>query len=291
MENNLSLLSGSRASRQKIGKLLLSLAATQWSSMIRSSDVLKSTDTRIIVGDIHSDIAGLMLLLKTVGAVDNDYKRLPGFWLVSLGDLLHLGHDSHVRDRDTAEFARGLFDVMLLGNHELWHSHGLDAGRFNGMHNDVFPEVKHMIQSWRDQYVPAYALDGALLTHAGVHSVYLDQMPKDSNARDLERIIARRWKSRLATGKKDPLFDAVSPLRGGASNQVGGLFWADHHEHLTDHKKSVIQIYGHSPQKDVTFSEKNVYCVDVGAALSGKVPALVKQGETGVWTPLVVRTS
>lgn len=252
-------------------------------------------DVRVVIGDIHSDLESLLALLRHVGAVDASGARTPGFFLVCVGDLLHLGHDSRADDRAVAEYCRGLFDVLLCGNHELLLAYGLEAGRFAACHHSTFPETQHILRGWarRGQLQPACAVDDWLVTHAGVHPEWMRTLPAGKTAAQLARIINRRWASRLSSKVTDPLFDSVGPLRGGA-RAPGGLFWCDHREHLTcaPGADPVPQIYGHTPQADGPQHDpdRRLWCVDVGAALSGRACGLVKHGAGGDWEPVDIRT-
>jgi Calcineurin-like phosphoesterase len=245
--------------------------------------------TRVVIGDIHGDVVGLGALLQAIGVIDADARRQEGFWVVQLGDLLHMGHGEMVRDRDTALFSNGLFDVQLVGNHELWHAYGLEVGRFAGIDDDVYPETREMVRSWidDDQLLAACELDGWLVSHAGVHSCYASGLPRDPSAA-ADRI-NERFRRRLSVRRPVALFDAIGYDRGGSSEH-GGIFWEDFELLARNEANPWRQIVGHTPQRHVRCVDGRMWCVDVGAALSGCVPALVKQGVEGEWEPVVVQS-
>jgi hypothetical protein len=243
--------------------------------------------TRVVIGDIHGDVVGLGALLQAIRVIDADRRRQDGFWVVQLGDLLHMGHRQMVRDRDTALLADGVVDVQLVGNHELWHAYGLDAGFFHGIDPDVYPETREALRRWidRGQLLAACDIDGWLISHAGVHSCYASGLARD--AASAAEQINERFRRRLSSRKAVALFDAVGYSRGGVSEH-GGIFWEDFKLLARDATNPWRQIVGHTPQPDVRCVNNRAWCVDVGAALSRRVPALVKQGCKGDWEPLVV---
>jgi hypothetical protein len=252
---------------------------------------LDPTATRVVVGDIHGDIRGLRSLLERIGAIDAAGTRQPGFYLVQLGDLLHCGHGEFVRDRATAEFCKDLFDVQLAGNHELWHAYGLEVGRFAGLDKKLFPETQEIINYWVKQgkLGAATSVDGWLISHAGMHSSFFGAMPDDADVEVIADALNRVLKQKLTERKEVPMIDWIGWLRGGR-NPHGGIFWADFEELAKDKRNLIQQIVGHSPQADVRKVGERLWCVDVGAALSGRVPALVKRGVAAEWEPVVVRT-
>ncbi len=250
--------------------------------------------TRVVVGDVHGDWPLLNALLEQIGVTDARGRRQDGFFVVQLGDLCHLGHDCFVADAATVEIARRAIDVVLAGNHELFHVFGLDTGRFAGMHAHPLPEVTQALAQLRadDQLRAAWCVDDWLLTHAGVHSHWADGLPEDPYA--AATIIQERFCAHAAERgrRRDGLFDAVGPVRG--FQQVpGGIFWADEVELVADAANTPWkQIVGHTPRprghEAALTRDGQLWICDAGAALSGRLVALVKHGADGEWTPVVV---
>ena len=248
---------------------------------------LQKDTTRVIVGDVHGDVRGLRYLLQTIGAIDENDQRLPGFYLIQLGDLLHCGHGEMIRDRATAEFAEDLFDEQLAGNHELYHAYRLKTGEFQGMDKTVFPETQSILSKWsrENKMKAATSIDGWLISHAGLHSSFIGEMSSDPGkaAQEINNLFIRRISERTEV----PQFDWIGAARSG-QHAHGGIFWADFDELIADTANPYKQIVGHTPQKEVRKVGDKLWCVDVGAALSRRVPALVKNGEDGDWYPVVV---
>ena len=74
--------------------------------------------------------------------------------------------------------------------------------------------------------MPAVALDGWLLTHAGVHPCLADEYGLPAEPMACTEAIRDLFARRLASGAREPLFDAVGRDRGGA-HPSGGIFWCD----------------------------------------------------------------
>ncbi len=241
------------------------------------------TARRLIVGDLHGDWPNLLRLLQQVGAITESRERVPGWWLAQLGDLLHGGQPSADDERCLAEGLR-LFDVLLLGNHELPHAYGgagfpsfLGRGPLLPAALDAFAVA---IVAGRFQV--ATAVDGWLLTHAGVHPTFQEQLALPADAATWVKVLTERFAQRLRRGDPDPIFDAVGHARGGAE-LLGGLFWLDWRDlRQAEASNRVPQIVGHTPRPSgPEHAGDSLWCVDVGAALSGKVCALLRNGANG----------
>jgi hypothetical protein len=100
---------------------------------------------------------------------------------------------------------------------------------------------------------------------------------------------------RIKSRDPDPLFDCVGPVRSSSTKEpCGGIFWCDWTELMTaerkpSHQSQVRQIVGHTPRRNVQRAlNGRYYCIDVGAALSGYVGALVKHPDEPEWRALRV---
>ena len=250
---------------------------------------LDPTARRLVVGDLHGDWPTLLRLLRHVGAITEDGERLPGWWLVQLGDLIHGGQPSGDDERCLAEGLR-LFDVLLLGNYELPHAYG-GAGfpSFVGQ-GPLLPATRDALATAvsAGRFQVAAAVDGWLLTHAGVHPTLQERFALPTDAAACATALTDRFVGRLRRRTPDPLFDAVGQARGGVE-PVGGLFWLDWHDlRRATAATRVPQIVGHTPRQAPERAGDSLWCVDVGAALSGQVCALLRHGTDGAWEPVVV---
>lgn len=248
-------------------------------------------DLRVIVGDVHGDARLLRALLERIGVVDASGARQPGFWVLQLGDLVHLGHEVRAGDLAVVRGAvdLGWFDHVLLGNHELFHVLGREEGRFQGMHPLLSDPVTHALRTLlgRGHFLAAASVDGWLCSHAGVHRQYA-ALPADARkAATAINARMRRW----LDGAHDPLFSAVGPVRG-FEQRPGGIFWADLVEQAP-HADALPwpQIVGHTPQRlgeEARAVTDRLWVVDAGAGVSGRLAAITKTADDETWTPHVV---
>lgn len=242
----------------------------------------------LVISDLHGDYLGLIALLRAAGAVDAADKRVPNWRIIQLGDLIHGGNPRStalpgVDDRRCAELAQTCCDTVLIGNHELPHLWLYGFPRFEGMREQI-GHTYVALYALRDagKLVPAVAIDGWLLTHAGAHADYLFGYPDADTAANA---INALFRLRLEGGRHPMgIFDGIGRRRGG-SEDYGGIFWCDWQE-LTRRPSPIPQIVGHTPQEVAPTRCGNLWCVDAGAALSGRVCALVRR-EGGDWEPLV----
>lgn len=260
------------------------------------------TDVRVVVGDTHGDHVGLLLALRRVGAIDERNVRVPGYWLCHIGDVIHAGHGVQDDDVTCLRLALDLFDCLLYGNHETPFAVGL--GSFVGQNPtlDCQPLLDASVHARRWQ--AATAVDGYLLTHAGLHPRLLAGSQMFEPLRDVDRLhdpvavagaINDAFEERIESGEPEPVFDWVGPLRSSRVREpCGGIFWCDWTELMAAERKPRLrsqlkQIVGHTPRRNVQQALDGKYwCVDVGAALSGYVGAIVKRPTDQHWHPIRV---
>lgn len=249
----------------------------------------------IVIGDLHGDWRGLLAILRETGAIDADERRLPDTRVIQLGDLIHGGRPRHAPREgvdDGKALAKGLemCDTILIGNHELpvvWP----DAG-FPTWHGQS-PLTEHrrgtlLVAYQRGQLAPATSVGDWLLTHAGAVNDYINGCRDAADAAEHIRVFFSR---RLVNAGPANLFDAVGRRRGGRHPE-GGIFWCDWRElvSVTSDRPLLPQIVGHTPQGDTPSERDNLWCVDVGAALSGRVAALITDDDGDHWEPIVVNS-
>jgi hypothetical protein len=240
----------------------------------------------LIVGDLHGDWRGLRALLRQAGAIDPEGRRAAGWRLVQLGDIIHGGHG--VTDDDARCLADGLawFDTILVGNHELpylWPQGGFAL--FAGM-TPPLPETLVLLARARDEgrFAVATAIDGRLVTHAGLHPALAAEAGIEGDAEAQAAALEEEFARRLTGFGYRPVFDAVGRARGGGE-ALGGIFWLDWRDLAGE--AGVPQIVGHTPQRGMPVRAGEHWCVDVGAALSGLVCGLVRDTDGDEWHLLV----
>ena len=259
-------------------------------------------DVRVVVGDTHGDHVGLLLALRRVGAIDERNVRVPGYWLCHIGDVIHAGHGVQDDDVTCLRLALDLFDCLLYGNHET--PFAVDLGSFVGQNPtlDCQPLLDASVQAGR--WHAATAVDGYLLTHAGLHPRLLAGSPVLDPLRDTDRLhdpvavasaINDAFEQRIESAEPEPVFDWVGPVRSSRAREpCGGIFWCDWTELMEAERKPrrrspLKQIVGHTPRRNVQQAlDAKYWCVDVGAALSGYVGTLVKRPADQRWQPIRV---
>lgn len=236
----------------------------------------------IIIGDIHGDLAMARLFLN----------YHPDDVHVALGDLV----DSRVMYG--LEDEKACLDLLLHSSSELiWGNHDLaylperpwrSYGRFG---DTAFREQYDLNRS---RFVAAIAVDGWLLTHAGVTPRLAKLMPLGAlesgvesvaawlNDQFVEQLQTRNPKTGPAEVRYGygPLFQ-VPPCRGG-SDEYGGIFWSDMvGEQTQPAPVAGRQIFGHSPVKHP--SRGNSYELRDGQLWQGPEWINLNAVDGGIW--------
>ncbi len=302
-------------------------------------------DLRVVVADVHGNHVLLKRLLQAAGALDEAGRRLPGTWAVQLGDLIHGAQDLRPEApateedgpqytaaaaparRDTLQsdagtlrlaFREGWLDGALIGNHELPYLTSRISGAFAGMHRrpDGVPEhpscQADLAAALRDGFFrPAAAVDGWLLTHAGLspeHALDGEGRVTDAElaaacaagAGPAADLICERFLERL-TGGREPegLTDGISPWRQGTW-PAGSVFWADAREitaGIARHGPPAAQVAGHTPFANSRVTripwparpgDTGTWLIDLAGIDDGYGACLIKRAGDEDWTPVVV---
>lgn len=248
----------------------------------------------VIIGDLHGDLKGLLAVLEATGAIDDGANRRRETRVIQLGDFIHGGSRQPIRanvhDELCAWAVFDLCDVALIGNHELPHMWP-EAGfpHFNGQ-GPISERLRHLLHKMHkaERLVPALAHDGWLLTHAGTVAGFINEC---DDAAAAARTLCHHFVRRLERDRPMWIFDGVGYQRGGRGLH-GGIFWADWSELIAWSESSPIlpQIVGHTPQPRGYARHGNLWCVDAGAALSGRVSAIVQEEAGGEWRAVVVES-
>lgn len=270
----------------------------------------------IVIGDLHGDVAGLSRLLVATGAVDGQGRRAEAR-LIQLGDCIHGGRPrADCDDYLCLSLAIRADAELILGNHEAPHlfaAAGLPP--FGGM-RQIDPAIVRLLEdAWCGRRLQiAAAHEGWLITHAGLHPQLLgcarawryDRPPVPAEAAPLAAALRDAFAHRLergpgcaparlfdwiGPGKRDPAIPDDPGTRGGG-DPVGGILWCDWDELLDEPPGPFGQIVGHTPQigRPAHDGAGNRWCVDTGAALSGKVCAIVQDAPGQAWRPVVVES-
>ncbi len=196
----------------------------------------------IIVGDIHGNAEKVKAFLS--------YK--PEAVHVALGDYVDSFREPQERQLEALQMLIDSDAVLLWGNHDLMYlnKRPFICSGYQGSKTPFTP----LIEANLDRFRSAYAVDGWLCTHAGLH----DRLSVSRHTTDVYEIAAKinnqvaylftRQKSIFA---KSSLF-AIGKSRGGLRSR-GGIFW---HDFRQDYglDTSIKQIFGHTeiPEPVVT---------------------------------------
>lgn len=189
----------------------------------------------IIVGDIHGDVDKVKAFLA--------YK--PQETHVALGDYLDSYTEPPERQLEALRMLMDSDAVMLWGNHDLAYLQRSPYDCISGYQAEMAAEYRQQLMTGQNRFQAAFAVDGWLCTHAGVHKRILRQM--DVSTGDVDTIAAH-LNQKLAEALECGLFDHaifnIGMCRGGY-HRFGGIFWHDfrYEEGLATEVK---QIFGHT---------------------------------------------
>jgi len=231
-------------------------------------------------GDTHGHKDRMLGLLVQEGFANKDGKRLQNErFLFHCGDVIHSGRgQSAADDLETVKLAEQLYNKICWGNHDYACVDG--SAKFTG-YEEPLPETKTLLNKMEREgkLVFAIAVDGFLITHAGIHPEFEKMLPSDP--------VAAAEAINYSIDRNDALFTSPGPIRGGWSNSYpGGILWRDYSEDISD---KWPQIFGHSSNSQVrtdrVMHDKNDnplpedkhfshYCIDVGNADNGELAGI-----------------
>ena len=227
----------------------------------------------VVIGDVHARPDALFALLRELGVIGASGRRRRNGWIVQVGDLLDR-KASPEANLETAQLAAEALDVVLAGNHEwrLFTEAEVEHGAALAMLTS---------QGWPDA---AAAVDGWLVTHAGVHPAFASELPHD--AADCATEINHRWHRGNGRRARDPLFTSMGPARGG-SDPHGGILWMHSDEWPESEVTPWGQIAGHVPQSEPRLLPGPRWSIDIKAP--DRLAALVRHEGDARWRPVVVK--
>lgn len=235
---------------------------------------------RIVVGDIHGELAGFREILRNAALIDAKDRWIGGDCiLIQTGDVIDRGPCS----REVIDLLRSLQKeasdtnsevIRLCGNHELML---LQKYYFYTNFDDPDSLRRELIKEIASGDVRASFTDGErLYTHAGLRSaireILLSEMRpakrKVSVKINLVRLsdhINRIFADCVKNDdlQKHPIFH-VDVKRGG-DDPVGGIFWCDFSSISPSLEAWLIpQIFGHTPNGIKTLHGLKLINVDAG---------------------------
>lgn len=229
----------------------------------------------LVIGDVHSKFELFEGLLRQEGIIDAEGNRVRGnqVTVIQLGDLGDYRFNTIATDAKIATYADKWVDIFLWGNHE----RPVIGGPSFGGYYPPAPETKQLLLKWRGEgrLLMAYAAEGFLITHAGLHPDALKNTGR-LDRKDPARIA--RWINR----KDDkfphrmdpntlPMRDNITWFRGGW-DPYGGLLWRDSREDLYD---GVRQVFGHTSHELAISQEGETgLSYDVDTSKHGSISAI-----------------
>ncbi len=229
-----------------------------------------------MIGDVHGHYDRLSALLQQEGIIDAKEKRINrDVRVIQLGDLGHFGDGgSPTGDMLCYEAADDWFDGMCWGNHD---RPLVDGGSvFAGYKNPgrlVEDYVRILMEKGKIRM--AWAANGYVLTHAGLHTHFTSRAAKPED-RIPREILASPRKIADWVNENRSSWHYISRHRGGR-HPFGGVLWRDARESLNNNFR---QVFGHSRGEKVRHYHKAAgtsYCVDVGTTTNGRL--------AGIWLP------
>jgi hypothetical protein len=183
----------------------------------------------IVVGDIHGDVEKV----KTFLAYRPDQEH------IALGDIVDSELNPPSRQIECLNLLFEAGTTLLWGNHDIQYA-GMRACPCSGsITNSPVPTI---VMDNKDRFKAAHAVDGYILTHAGICTQISNgctdpvELADELNRRVL---IPHEFK---VNRPLDPIFN-ISYLRGGRDD-FSGIFWFDSlHEAGID--RDLRQVFGH----------------------------------------------
>jgi hypothetical protein len=241
---------------------------------------------RIVIGDVHGELAGLKEILLHAGLIDDhDSWAGGGSLLIQVGDVIDRGPDSReclglLRSLQSQAPEAGGQVVRLCGNHELM----LLQGDYRYVD---YSDPGSLAQEIRDEVaakkISASFSDGSrLYTHAGLRSaIRIAVMQGQFGAKTavgpatrggLKKLSDRLnsiFISSLMDGDLDshPMFH-VDKSRGGP-HEIGGSFWGDYSRiSASQHAYDIPQIFGHTPTRKSSVQHcRGLTLIDIDASM------------------------
>lgn len=236
-------------------------------------EILSKKDV-ITIAFIHGDnqygYERAFALLKEEGFIledsDEEFRCREEVPLVHIGDNGDYYRNTTLRDQKSWEVLHEFYDEMLIGNHEAAVLFGMELGGFWSPSHICKDIIHATFASGKLKFATSY--DGFLITHAGVHPNFEDDLPEDP-------VKAAEQLNEL--GRENPhaqIFAFIGAIRGGWQS-YGGIFWRDADEALSE---KWPQIFGHSrlpiPQTFNVNSENVSYGIDVGYPDNGRIAGI-----------------
>jgi len=200
----------------------------------------------IIIGDIHGDLAAAKAFLAYRAAKSH----------IALGDLVDSRTDISYEDELAClEFLLASDSLFIWGNHDLAYLPERPWKPYGPYGETAFRDLYHQ---HRNRFSAAFAIDGWLLTHAGVSPQLTKIMPTKIARGGVEAVavwLNQEFEKQLqipvpgimrGTRYGHGQLFQIAVCRGGQGH-YGGIFWFDESGEQSQPAPAWPQIFGHTP--------------------------------------------
>ena len=213
----------------------------------------------VIIGDIHGHDSW-----KQVIAQEQDADRF-----IFVGDYFDSftvpGLIQCQNFQDIIEFKKTSYKVvvLLVGNHDYHYFPEIGDSNTSGYQSRMAPTIQHLITTNRDYLQMAYQFDDILVTHAGVSSVWLDDIVVDWDVDSLDATINDLFRFQpVKVGYRSyrQVGDQVYGSYGFGDETFQGPLWIRpkalmkaNHDTL---RTQIRQVVGHTTRKQIDIEGK-----------------------------------
>ena len=142
----------------------------------------------LVVGDLHGNLDKALAFL--------DYR--PKEKHIFIGDYVDSFEESVERMLLTLKAVLESDAELLLGNHDL-HYFSESPFRCSGYNYHAFYDYNQIFEAFLDRWKPALAIDGFLITHAGISEGFGNSLLKTTDVEKAAEKITIEWRRYLDT--------------------------------------------------------------------------------------------
>jgi len=199
----------------------------------------------VIIGDIHGHDSWKQIIEQEQNAdrfiFVGDYFdsfTVPG--LIQCQNFQDIIEFKETNDKET---------ILLIGNHDYHYFPEIGENGTSGYQARMAPTIQHLISTNRDHLQMAYQFDDILVTHAGVSSVWLDDIVVDW---DVDSLDATQFKQ---------VGDQVYGASGFGDETFQGPLWIRPRSLMNANydtlRTQIRQVVGHTGQKQIDIEGKS----------------------------------
>ena len=154
--------------------------------------------------------------------------------------------------------------ILLIGNHDYHYYPSTDDSGTSGYQTLMAPSIKHVVDDNKQHLQLAYQIDEFVFTHAGLSSVWLDDIIEDwdvDNVVDKVNELFQYQPGKIAYRSYKQVGDQVYGAQGYGNETFQGPLWIRPSALMTANKKTlrkqIIQVVGHTPQDSIDIKGKS----------------------------------